>query len=65
MILSDGIAHIGITSKTGVGISSNNRRRMEREAKAKVVVSVWGADFVHFLAALAVLPQLIWKNRMN
>ena len=28
---------------------------MEREAKAKVVASVWGADFVQFLAALAVL----------
>ena len=28
---------------------------MEREAKAKVVASVWGAEFVHFLAALAVL----------
>ena len=34
-----------------------HRRRMEREAKAKVVASVWGADFVQFLAALAVLPR--------
>ena len=31
-----------------------HRRRMETEAKAKVVPSVWGADFVQFLAALAV-----------
>ena len=38
---------------------------METEAKAKVVASVWGADFVQFLAALAILPQSIWKNRMN
>ena len=30
------------------------------EDKAKVVTSVWGAEFVQFLAALAV-----WKNRMN
>ena len=30
------------------------RRRMEREAKAKVVASVWGAEFIQFLAALAV-----------
>ena len=42
-----------------------HRRRMEREARAKVVAFVRGADFVQFLAALAVLPWLIWKNRMN
>ena len=37
---------------------------METEAKAKVgaVASVWGADLVKFLAALAVLPRSIWKN---
>ena len=38
---------------------------MEREAKAKVVAYVWGADFVQFFAALAVLPRSILKNRMN
>ena len=38
---------------------------MEAEAKAKVVASVWGATFIQFLAALAVLPRLIWKKRMN
>ena len=43
----------------------DHRRRMEREAKAKVVASVWGADFVQFLATLADLPQSKWKNRMN
>ena len=32
---------------------------MESEAKAKVVRSVWGADFVQCLAALAVLPWTI------
>ena len=36
---------------------------MEREATAKVVASVLGAAF--FLAAPAVLPRSIWKNRMN
>ena len=37
-----------------------HRRRIEREAKAKVVASIWGADFVQFLATLlAVLPQSI------
>ena len=29
-------------------------RRMELEDKAKVIASVWWADFVQFLAALAV-----------
>ena len=38
---------------------------MEREAKAKVVASVWGSDFVKFLAALAVLPRWVWKKRLN
>ena len=38
---------------------------MEREATTKVVTSVCGADFVQFLAALAVLPRSIWKNMMN
>ena len=28
---------------------------MEREAKAKVVASVWGAEFIQFLATLAIL----------
>ena len=35
------------------------RKWMEREAKAKVVASVCGAEFVQFLAALAVFPQSI------
>ena len=38
---------------------------MKTEAKAKVVASVWGADLVKFLVALAVLPRSIWKNKMN
>ena len=38
---------------------------METEGKAKVVASVWGAKFVQFLAALAVLPRSIWKKRLN
>ena len=38
---------------------------MEREAKAKVVASVWGKKCVQFVAALSVLPRFIWKNRMN
>ena len=46
----------------GVG----HRRMMEFEDKAKVVAFDWGgAKFVQFLAALAVLPGSIWKNRIN
>ena len=32
---------------------------MELEDKAKVVASDWGAEFVQFLAVLAVLPWLV------
>ena len=35
------------------------------EDKAKVVASVWGAECIQFLAALAVLPRSILKKRMN
>ena len=42
-----------------------HRRRMEGEAKAKVVASVWGTKFNQFLTALAVLHWTIWKKRMN
>ena len=38
---------------------------MEKDAKAKVVTSVRGADFVLFLAALTVLLRSVWKNRLN
>ena len=38
---------------------------MEKETEAKVVASVLGGKFIDFLAALAILPRSIWKNRMN
>ena len=38
---------------------------MKTEAKAKVVASFFGAEFIQFIAALAVLPRSSWKNRMN
>ena len=40
-------------------ITLDHRKRMETDAKAKGVASVLGAEFIPFLAALAVLPQLI------
>ena len=42
-----------------------HRIKIELEDKAKVIASVWGAKFDQLLAALAVLPWSIWKNRMN
>ena len=42
-----------------------HRRRMEREAKAKAVAAVRGADFVQFLALLAVLHRSVWKKRLT
>ena len=32
-----------------------HRRSMKEEAKAKVVASVWGTEFIQFLAALAIV----------
>ena len=54
-----------INSKSKFRVGQGHRRRMETEAKTKVVASVWGAKFIPFLAALAVLPRSIWKNGMN
>ena len=42
-----------------------HRRRIYTEKKLKVVATVWGVDFSQFLAALAILPRTILKNRMN
>ena len=40
-------------------------RRINTEEKAKVIAAVWGAEFIRFLAELAILPRRILKNRMN
>ena len=37
-------------------IYQNHRRIINTEEKAKVVAAVWGIKFIHFLAALAILP---------
>ena len=44
---------------------SDHSRRINTEEKAKVVTSVWEAEFIKFLAALAILPRTIFKIRMN
>ena len=36
-------------------IIKNPRRRIKTEAKAKVVASVWGTEFIQFLAAQGIL----------
>ena len=35
--------------------TSNHRRRIKTEAKAKVVAAVWGTEIIQFVAALAIL----------
>ena len=37
----------------------------KKKDKAKVVASVWGEEFIQFLAALAILPRAIMNNRMS
>ena len=38
-----------------------HRRRIRTEEKAKVVTSFWGAEFIQFLVALAVLYWTDWR----
>ena len=38
-------------------VGAYNRRKIATEGKAKVIASVWGAEFVQFFAALAVLSR--------
>ena len=42
-----------------------HKRRFYTEEKVKVVVAVWGTNYIQFLAALAVLHQDDMKIRMN
>ena len=44
---------------------SYHRRRIKTEEKAKDIVVVWGAEFIQFLAALAILSRSMWKKRLN
>ena len=45
-------------------MTAGHRRRIELEDKAKVVASVWGTEFVQFLAALARLGLFKRKGRI-
>ena len=45
-------------------MTAGHRRRIELEDKAKVVASVWGTEFVQFLAALASLGLFKRKGRI-
>ena len=55
--------------KLGIEINQYNCpievRRIKTEEKAKVVAAVWGAKFIRFLAALAVLHWDDLENRLN
>ena len=35
------------------------------EEKGKIIAAVWGKEVIPFLAALAILPRTILKNKMN
>ena len=54
-----------LVPKCGYPFSAHQRRRIKTEEKAKVVASVWGEEFIQFLAVLAVLPRTILNDRMN
>ena len=56
---------VGESEGDRLGESVCHRRRIYTEEKAKVVSAVWGTDFIHFLAVLAVLYQDDMKKRMN
>ena len=52
--------------KTDVRLNTPiHKGRVQTEEKAKVVASVWGAKFIQFVFALAVLLRKILNNRMN
>ena len=46
-------------------LGMRHRRRIYTEENAKVVVAVWGTEFILFLAELAFLHQDDPKERMN
>ena len=43
---------------------NNHRKRIETEDKAMVVATIWGAELVKFLAALALLSRSFFPNRL-
>ena len=53
------------SAKTFLDILFHHRRMIKAEDKAKVVASVWGAEYIQFLAALAVLKWDDLKNRLS
>ena len=64
LLWQSGVSHTGnIFALLHKG--QGHRRRMETEEKAKVLASVWGTEFIKFVATLAILPRSIWKNRTN
>ena len=52
-------------NKITIAVWQQLRRGIETEGKAKVVASVWGMEFVQFIATVDVLPRSIWKKRLN
>ena len=49
----------------GLSVACIEEEEEEKKKKEKVLASVWGEEFIKFLAALAVLPCTTLKNRIN
>ena len=43
-------------------MGGNHRRRINSEEKAKVVASVWGTEFIPFLATQTVFILFLWSK---
>ena len=43
-------------------VSLIHRRRLKTKEKANVVASVWGEEFIQFLAALTIFPRTIFEE---
>ena len=65
VVCGQGDAGVGDARLLGQAHLYTHRRRIKTELKANVVAALWEAEFIKFLAALAVLHCHESKNRMN
>ena len=59
------VVYVHCTMYSTVVRPAHKKRRFYTEEKVKVVVAVWGTNYIQFLAALAVLHQDDIKKKMN
>ena len=55
----------GISWRSSVRIQVSNRRRIQTEAKARVVASAWGAEFFNSWPHQLFCPRTILEKRMT